>query len=207
VNAKERIFFITPRASGSNSVTYPGKQDSTNLSSGKAENDKRLKSNRICLAQGPVRRPLRAAGACGKALVPVLGTGFFICENREDFCQQLGIHAPEQGQKSPLSRAAARPASADCEAAPVPLRRDVIGVARTIAVRPKRRTLRGQRSIGLDRFRAEAEVLRFMAQVGLAQRADIQRRLGEWVKSTPSRLWRRFGCGVMSSNPVERAST
>jgi hypothetical protein len=33
--------------------------------------------------------------------------------------------------------------------------------------------LQGQSSIDLDRFRAEAEVLRFMAQVGLAQLADI----------------------------------
>lgn len=43
----------------------------------------------------------------------------------------------------------------------------------TIAVRPRRRTLQGQSSIGLDRFRTEAEVLRFMAQVGLAQKAAL----------------------------------
>ena len=44
-------FFSSPFASASNSMIYPEKQDSTNLSSGKAENDKRLENNRICRAR------------------------------------------------------------------------------------------------------------------------------------------------------------
>jgi hypothetical protein len=48
-------------------------------------------------------------------------------------------------------------------------------------------------SIGLDRFRAEAEVQRFMAQVGLAQTAVIAGRFGErvkWLDAAPIGMFR-----------------
>ena len=50
---RKNEFFSSPFASASNSMTYPGKQYSTNPWSEKAENDKRLKYNRICRARAP----------------------------------------------------------------------------------------------------------------------------------------------------------
>jgi hypothetical protein len=56
-----------------------------------------------------------------------------------------------RNRNRPLSRPVARPASADCEAAPAPMRRHLIGVAWTIAARPKRRTLVERGREGVDR--------------------------------------------------------
>jgi hypothetical protein len=84
---RKNEFFSSPFASASNSMTYPGKQYSTKSFILTIRKLQATEKQQDLPRTGPVRRPPRAARECGKTLLPVIGTGIFISENRKDFSQ------------------------------------------------------------------------------------------------------------------------
>jgi len=136
VSATERFFSISLFHSVSNSIIYPEKQDSTNPWSGKAENDKRLKYNRICRARAPFGGRHAPRANAEKPCFLLSEQGSLSPKTGKISPNNWGLTSRNRDINRPCPGRPHGPRPPTVKAAPGPMRHTLSGVARTIAVRP-----------------------------------------------------------------------